>query len=91
MPPSSAVWTSWSVWSERRRGPRARSGSHPAALGTRRRQFGSPRIVARRFVAVALGPEPLMLSFSRYKVQRVSDDGLCLIEPAVTLQSLRLL
>jgi len=28
-------------------------------------------------------PQPLMLSFSRYKVQRVSDDGMCLIEPAV--------
>jgi hypothetical protein len=27
--------------------------------------------------------QPVMLSFSRYKVQRVSDDGMCLIEPAV--------
>lgn len=35
--------------------------------------------------AGALGPSETVqaLSFSRYKVQRVSDDGMCLIEPAV--------
>ena len=27
--------------------------------------------------------EPLTISFSRYKVQRAGDDGMCLIEPAV--------
>jgi hypothetical protein len=27
--------------------------------------------------------EPVLINFSRYKVQRVSDDGMCLIEPAV--------
>jgi hypothetical protein len=27
--------------------------------------------------------QPLVLTFSRYKVERVSDDGMCLIEPAV--------
>ena len=26
---------------------------------------------------------PLLLSFSRYKVQRTGDDGMCLIEPKV--------
>ena len=30
-----------------------------------------------------LGTVSPLLSFSRYKVQRVSDDGMCLIEPAV--------
>jgi hypothetical protein len=29
------------------------------------------------------GVSPLLLSFSRYEIQRVSDDGMCLIEPAV--------
>jgi hypothetical protein len=28
-------------------------------------------------------PEPVTLTFSRYKVQRIGDDGMCLIEPAV--------
>ena len=33
----------------------------------------------------ALDPaaQPLLLAFSRYKVQRIGDDGMCLIEPNV--------
>ena len=41
------------------------------------------RVEATASLRLPSSTEPVLISFSRYKVQRVSDDGMCLIEPAV--------
>jgi hypothetical protein len=44
---------------------------------------GSPSLARSPASLVEAGSAVQSLSFSRYKVQRVGDDGMCLIEPAV--------
>ncbi|MGH9382703.1 MAG: hypothetical protein ACRD2N_00175 [Vicinamibacterales bacterium] len=55
------------------------------------RHLGKPTSLAKSSASfvepssagAALTPQPVLLSFSRYKVERIGDDGMCLIEPAV--------
>jgi hypothetical protein len=64
-------------------------------LGNRRPQEGvastdveatglaSTDVEATASLRLPISTEPVLVSFARYKIQRIGDDGMCLIEPAV--------